>query len=110
MFELMDAYSQSAVIKVIGVGGGGGNAVEGHTGAVGAGEDLRGLVVFGQGVEGAGADVDVWEGLVFGDGEFLLGVGWLDVPVFAALMTKTRREALMMSGRTLMPARVMAIT
>ena len=26
MFELMDAYSQSAVIKVIGVGGGGGNA------------------------------------------------------------------------------------
>lgn len=28
MFELMDAYSQNAVIKVIGVGGGGGNAVE----------------------------------------------------------------------------------
>lgn len=28
MFELMDNYSQSAVIKVIGVGGGGGNAVE----------------------------------------------------------------------------------
>ena len=27
MFELMDAYSQSGVIKVIGVGGGGGNAV-----------------------------------------------------------------------------------
>ena len=27
-FELMDAYSQGAVIKVIGVGGGGGNAVE----------------------------------------------------------------------------------
>ena len=27
MLELMDAYSQSAVIKVIGVGGGGGNAV-----------------------------------------------------------------------------------
>src|SRR3569832_854142 len=27
MFELMDAYSQFAVIKVIGVGGGGGNAV-----------------------------------------------------------------------------------
>jgi cell division protein FtsZ len=27
MFELMDAYTQSAVIKVIGVGGGGGNAV-----------------------------------------------------------------------------------
>src|SRR5271170_3080493 len=27
MFELTDAYSQSAVIKVIGVGGGGGNAV-----------------------------------------------------------------------------------
>jgi len=27
MFELMDAYSQSAVIKVVGVGGGGGNAV-----------------------------------------------------------------------------------
>ena len=26
-FELMDAYSQSAVIKVLGVGGGGGNAV-----------------------------------------------------------------------------------
>lgn len=28
MFELMDTYSQNAVIKVIGVGGGGGNAVE----------------------------------------------------------------------------------
>jgi cell division protein FtsZ len=28
MFELMDAYSKSAVIKVIGVGGGGGNAVQ----------------------------------------------------------------------------------
>ncbi len=27
MFELMDSYSQKAVIKVIGVGGGGGNAV-----------------------------------------------------------------------------------
>ncbi len=27
MFELMDAHSQSAVIKVVGVGGGGGNAV-----------------------------------------------------------------------------------
>ena len=27
-FEFMDTYSQSAVIKVIGVGGGGGNAVE----------------------------------------------------------------------------------
>ncbi|MEX0385523.1 cell division protein FtsZ [Spiribacter onubensis] len=28
MFELMDAYNQNAVIKVIGVGGGGGNAVQ----------------------------------------------------------------------------------
>ena len=28
MFELMDSYTQSAVIKVIGVGGGGGNAVQ----------------------------------------------------------------------------------
>jgi len=28
MFELMDAYTQGAVIKVIGVGGGGGNAIE----------------------------------------------------------------------------------
>lgn len=28
MFELMDAYGQSAIIKVIGVGGGGGNAVQ----------------------------------------------------------------------------------
>ncbi len=28
MFELMDTFTQSAVIKVIGVGGGGGNAVE----------------------------------------------------------------------------------
>ncbi|OOZ41844.1 cell division protein FtsZ [Solemya pervernicosa gill symbiont] len=28
MFELMDAYSQNAVIKVVGVGGGGGNAVQ----------------------------------------------------------------------------------
>ena len=27
MFELMDTHTQSAVIKVIGVGGGGGNAV-----------------------------------------------------------------------------------
>jgi cell division protein FtsZ len=33
MFELMDAYSQSAVIKVIGVGGGGGNAVSHMVGA-----------------------------------------------------------------------------
>ena len=28
MFELMDAYTQNAVIKVVGVGGGGGNALE----------------------------------------------------------------------------------
>jgi len=28
MFELMDAYSENAVIKVVGVGGGGGNAVQ----------------------------------------------------------------------------------
>ena len=28
MFELMDSYGEQAVIKVIGVGGGGGNAVE----------------------------------------------------------------------------------
>ena len=28
MFELMDGYSQNAVIKVLGVGGGGGNAVK----------------------------------------------------------------------------------
>ena len=28
MFELMDSYSQNAIIKVIGVGGGGGNAVQ----------------------------------------------------------------------------------
>ena len=28
MFELVDAYSQNAVIRVIGVGGGGGNAVQ----------------------------------------------------------------------------------
>ena len=28
MFELIDNYSQNAVIKVIGVGGGGGNAVQ----------------------------------------------------------------------------------
>lgn len=28
MFELLDAFTQSAVIKVIGIGGGGGNAVE----------------------------------------------------------------------------------
>ena len=28
MFELMDSYSQNAVIKVLGVGGGGGNAVQ----------------------------------------------------------------------------------
>jgi len=28
MFEVMEAYSKNAVIKVIGVGGGGGNAVQ----------------------------------------------------------------------------------
>lgn len=28
MFELVDATNQAAIIKVIGVGGGGGNAVE----------------------------------------------------------------------------------
>ncbi len=28
MFELMDSYSQNAIIKVIGVGGGGGNAIQ----------------------------------------------------------------------------------
>ena len=28
MFELMDSYSENAVIKVVGIGGGGGNAVE----------------------------------------------------------------------------------
>ncbi|MDH5216638.1 MAG: cell division protein FtsZ [Gammaproteobacteria bacterium] len=28
MFEIMDAYAQNAIIKVVGVGGGGGNAVE----------------------------------------------------------------------------------
>jgi cell division protein FtsZ len=33
MFELMDAYSQNAVIKVLGVGGGGGNAVRHMLGA-----------------------------------------------------------------------------
>ena len=33
MFEIMDAYSQKAVIKVIGVGGGGGNAVQHMLGA-----------------------------------------------------------------------------
>ncbi|MEW7977027.1 MAG: cell division protein FtsZ [Candidatus Sedimenticola endophacoides] len=33
MFELMDAYSQNAVIKVVGVGGGGGNAVNHMLGA-----------------------------------------------------------------------------
>jgi cell division protein FtsZ len=34
MFELMDAYSQNAIIKVVGVGGGGGNAVK-HMAACG---------------------------------------------------------------------------
>ena len=29
MFELMDGYSETAIIKVVGIGGGGGNAV-GH--------------------------------------------------------------------------------
>ncbi len=33
MFELMDAYSQNAVIKVVGVGGGGGNAINHMLGA-----------------------------------------------------------------------------
>ena len=51
MFELMDAYSQSAVIKVIGVGGGGGNAVK-HMANCGiegvdAGQDLHVVVLHG---------------------------------------------------------------
>ena len=33
MFELMDAFSQNAVIKVMGVGGGGGNAVQSNQAA-----------------------------------------------------------------------------
>jgi len=33
MFELMDTYGQQAVIKVVGVGGGGGNAVNHMVGA-----------------------------------------------------------------------------
>ncbi|MFH0350521.1 MAG: cell division protein FtsZ [Chromatiales bacterium] len=33
MFELMDTYTQSAVIKVLGIGGGGGNAVQHMLGA-----------------------------------------------------------------------------
>ena len=33
MFEVMDSYSKSAVIKVIGIGGGGGNAVQHMVGA-----------------------------------------------------------------------------
>ena len=40
MFELVDAYSQSAVIKVIGVGGGGGNAVQHMLGAAIEGVDF----------------------------------------------------------------------
>ena len=40
MFELMDAYSQSAVIKVLGVGGGGGNAVA-DTDIIGTVEEWR---------------------------------------------------------------------
>tara|TARA_Y100000588_G_scaffold156201_1_gene170227 strand:+ start:20 stop:1159 length:1140 start_codon:yes stop_codon:yes gene_type:complete len=40
MFELVDAYSQSAVIKVIGVGGGGGNAVQHMLGAAIDGVDF----------------------------------------------------------------------
>ena len=44
MFELMDAHSSSAVIKVIGVGGGGGNAVS-HMVETG----IEGVEVFGCG-------------------------------------------------------------
>jgi cell division protein FtsZ len=40
MFELVDTYSQSAVIKVIGVGGGGGNAVQHMLGAAIDGVDF----------------------------------------------------------------------
>ena len=40
MFELVDAYSQNAVIKVIGVGGGGGNAVQHMLGAAIEGVDF----------------------------------------------------------------------
>ncbi len=40
MFELVDAYSQSAVIKVVGVGGGGGNAVQHMLGAAIEGVDF----------------------------------------------------------------------
>ncbi len=40
MFELVDTYSQNAVIKVIGVGGGGGNAVQHMLGAAIEGVDF----------------------------------------------------------------------
>ncbi|MDH5301981.1 MAG: cell division protein FtsZ [Gammaproteobacteria bacterium] len=40
MFEIVDAYAQNAVIKVIGVGGGGGNAVEHMLGAYIEGVDF----------------------------------------------------------------------
>lgn len=40
MFELVDAYSQRAVIKVIGIGGGGGNAVQHMLGAAIDGVDF----------------------------------------------------------------------
>ena len=40
MFELVDAYNQNAVIKVIGVGGGGGNAVQHMLGAAIEGVDF----------------------------------------------------------------------
>ncbi len=39
-FELMDSYNQSAVIKVIGIGGGGGNAVQHMVGAAIEGVDF----------------------------------------------------------------------
>src|SRR6266704_3212889 len=56
MFELMDSYSQSAVIKVLGVGGGGGNAVSHMVQAGLEGVDF--ICINTKGL-GAGADPEV---------------------------------------------------
>ncbi len=76
MFELLDTYTQSAVIKVVGIGGGGGNAVQHMLGAKIEGVEFicantdaqalkscsaRTIIQFGSNVTkglGAGADPD----------------------------------------------------
>ncbi|MCB1857053.1 MAG: cell division protein FtsZ [Gammaproteobacteria bacterium] len=90
MFELMDAYSQNAVIKVVGVGGGGGNAVNHMLSASIEGveficantdaqalknSDVRTVLQLGAGITkglGAGANPDVGREAAMEDRERIL--------------------------------------